>query len=164
MNKIISLIMCTFLIINTTGCMTYVNHSRVKQNMAKERIVAAGTQEQKQALAMGVRPTTILAITPMDNGKGAYVGLNMLEVFNPSFWQTAKEAPLSTVGSIVIDASLVGLAAWGIQQATKGDSNSGSGGEQSNTGNGNSNVSVQTGDNSPVEVNVRNGDESTGAE
>ena len=149
------------LMLSVSGCTTMWNHNRVKQNMVKDRIVTSGTQEQKIAVARGVKPTTALAIIPTPDAKGAYIALDWFAL--PGFMDTLSEAPASTVGAIVIDAALVGLATYAITQAGNSSSGSGGSGEQNTTtsGTGNSSVNVHTGDNSPVTINGQNGDTAT---
>ena len=150
------------LMLSTSGCATMWNSNRVKQNMVKERIETTGTQEQKLAVARGVKPTSVLAIIPTSDAKGAYIALNWFAV--PSFMETFSEAPASTIGAIIVDAGLVGLATYAVMKA--GENSSGSGGSSSPTssadGSGTSSVSVRTGDNSPVTITGQNGDASSG--
>ena len=130
--------------------------------MVKERIQVSGTQEQKVAVARGVKPTNALAIIPTQDAKGAYLALDLFAL--PSFMDTVKEAPVSTIGAIIIDAGLVGLATYAIQKAGNSSSGSGSSGQQDNqnSGTGNSSVNVSSGDSSPVTITVHNGDENNG--
>ena len=145
-------------LVMSSGCATMWNSNRVKQNMVKDRIAVSGTQEQKIAVARGVKPTSALAIIPTQDAKGAYIALNWFAV--PSFMETFSEAPASTIGAIIVDAGLVGLATYAVMKAGDNDSST-KGNTPSNNGTGNSNVDVQSGDNSPVNVTVHNGDSSS---
>jgi len=163
MKKIISMALISGVVLMTSGCATMYNSGRVRQNMVKDRIMTTGSQEQKQAVLSGVKPTTALSIIPTSDAKGAYVAMDWMKLSSmPSFMDTFSEAPVSTIGAIIIDAGLVGLATYAIGQATK-DGGSGTKNDNNTTGNGNSTVNVEAGDNSPVTVDVHNGDEASSA-
>lgn len=131
----------------SSGCVSALNHKRVQQNIVKERIMTSGTAEQKRAVASGIKPTTVLSVIPTVDGKGAFVALDLLNLSAlPNFAETFSDAPVSTIGAIVVDAALVGLAGYAIQQATQGNSDTkGDTSVDLSNSNGN-NVNINSGD------------------
>jgi hypothetical protein len=116
----IALLFVTF----SSGCASMYNHSRVKENIYKEAIVAHGTEEQKELLKQGVKPTRIIKFSALQrNGEvdGVGVGINApMDGFNVfgavkdgvgSYFSTYAEAPLSSTGALVLDI-VAGILAY----------------------------------------------------
>lgn len=107
MNKYI-FILLTCLILGSSGCASYINHARVRNNILETRIKTSGTEKQQTLLSCGMKPNDIIKISSASD-YGTSIGIDLFGI--KSYFTTFKEAPISSTVSLIVDAALAYYAA-----------------------------------------------------
>ena len=119
--QLVMAVVLTGMLLNT-GCMSYLNHERVKNNVIESRIRASGNDEQIDMLNSGIRPSRVVEVSAVGND-GVKVMVDVLDLKGlKALGTTFKEAPVSSTGALIVDIAATYFAV---------DAMSGSGGGNS---------------------------------
>lgn len=136
------------IILANTGCASFYNHSRVKNNMVREHILTNGSDEQLSMLRAGVSPVEAVKVRSTDDGAGVMVSFDLLNMSGiKQYFMTFKEAPLSSTAALLVD---VGTAYLVVNEFTK-DDNSNSSSSPTDTLDNGLGITI-TGDNNNINV------------
>lgn len=111
MKKIVVSLMLGGLVVFGSGCQSMApfssyNHNRVKDQVIREQIVTKGSQEQKVAMASGIRPSSVIKLIPSSDGRGVITAIDWMNPDNMSYFKTFAEAPISSTAALLGDTGL----------------------------------------------------------
>lgn len=122
MKKLVFVLLVAMMIANT-GCVSYLNHGRVKKDMIAQRVLAAGNAEQIKAVKQGVDPEVAVRMVPLANN-GAGIGVDLFDLQGVGAWLTTfKEAPISSTLSLAADGAAAYYTAKALSDSFSGNEN-----------------------------------------
>lgn len=138
----------------TSGCgsLSYYSAASSADEIAQNRIFASGNKEALRYMNTGISPRAAIKAVALDNG-GVGVGVDLLSL------DVLGQHPIRQTVAAVVDAATIATTVYYGSKAISGNNNSQDSKSTSTTGDGNANVDVSSGDNSPVHIEIHNGDD-----
>ena len=148
MKRLITFIALMVIVINSTGCASYMSYSASQKEIYRSRVYASGDADAVKAMNMGTEPRMAIQAIKEPGVFGLAINLSALD--------TIGQHPWRQLGAAAVDAATIYGGYLVYDKYIGGDDNSNGGGGNTSGGdniviNGDGNI-VKTGDTSSPDI------------